>query len=374
MTKDHPVDPSLGFTVKTDPRPFYLYSDSLLLKTLFVYAFSCINTIPARPPTGFYESLYFSFYPSLAPASQMSKPLSIIDVTSENAQPDLSGVIKKQSAKPAEEERGLAVKTIESNPIPAKAKKDLRPVEVNGDVILKMVEQQEQQKPTQQELIMPIGNKKPSFVRRIEPKQDKVANVDEERKEKGFEQAQVSDPVVEKASAKLKEETTPLKENAELPKAESIEDLEKLNSQDIEKSKQEHDSGKKPAAASEAEEKATHFDEVWEVDLSDKKGIEKQIANNDLIVKEPSPPLQQKPISLPQKKAISPVKSKIVVSESASVPVKKKPEVLVPTAKQKVTTETAAPAGIHKAAENPDKGKYATENKPIVKDEFEDIW
>ena len=49
MTDKHPVDTSLGFTVVTTTRSFHLYGEYYKEKAVFLYAFSCINTIPIRP-------------------------------------------------------------------------------------------------------------------------------------------------------------------------------------------------------------------------------------------------------------------------------------------------------------------------------------
>lgn len=58
MTEHHPVDSSLGFTVVTNSRTFYLYGSHYKEKAAFLYAFACAKSIAQRPSIRFYEYAY----------------------------------------------------------------------------------------------------------------------------------------------------------------------------------------------------------------------------------------------------------------------------------------------------------------------------
>jgi len=67
MTDKFPSETKIGFTVVTASRTYYLFSINEQIKAEFMYAFSSLKNLKAKPSFGFYQEMYISlFRPDLA--------------------------------------------------------------------------------------------------------------------------------------------------------------------------------------------------------------------------------------------------------------------------------------------------------------------
>ena len=58
QVQDHPKESSIGFTIITKNRKFYLFADSEDIKIKFLYAFASLKNIPVRPDFFIYHDQF----------------------------------------------------------------------------------------------------------------------------------------------------------------------------------------------------------------------------------------------------------------------------------------------------------------------------